>query len=96
MFKVEVGNSTLTFMAYSRIIQEIDGISVENDKNSFYAILYDFGMPVGCGRLKIEDNLYIIDNIRIYKDSFSNDLVEDIKKQLLRKANTIGIKEKKQ
>ena len=96
MFKVEVGNSTLTFMAYSRIIQEIDGISVENDKNSFYAILYDFGMPVGCGRLKIEENLYIIDNIRIYKDSFSNDLVEDIKKQLLRKANTIGIKEKKQ
>ena len=95
MFKIEVGNSPLMFMTYSKIIQEItDSSDIENSKDSFYAILSNFGMPIGCGRLKVEDNLYIIDNIYIYKEYFSKNLVEDLSKQLLKKANSIGLKEK--
>ena len=64
MFKVEVGKGPIMFMPYARIMQEITKEEkIEEIKSSFYAILYDFGIPIGCGRLKIQGNQYIIDNI---------------------------------
>ena len=94
MFKVEVGKGPLMFMAYARIIKEVTGDSdIEEIKTSFYAILYDFGMPIGCGRMKIEENLYIIDNIKIFKEFYAQGLIEDISTQLLKKAKSIGLKE---
>ncbi len=95
MFKVEVGKGPLMFMSYSRIIKEVTGnTKVEEVKDSYYAILYDFGMPIGCGRMKVEDTLYIIDNIKIFKEVF-NMLKKSIEEtQLLKKAKSIGLEEK--
>ncbi|UUV19090.1 hypothetical protein NRK67_06155 [Fusobacteria bacterium ZRK30] len=95
MFKVEVGKGPLMFMSYSRIMKEVTReAQVEEVKDSYYAILYDFGMPIGCGRMKIEDTLYIIDNIKIFKEFSTQGLIEDISTQLLKKAKSIGLEEK--
>ena len=95
MFKVEVGKGPLMFMSYSRIMKEVTGeTQIEEAKDSYYAILYDFGMPIGCGRMKIDDTLYIIDNIKIFKKFYTQDLIEDISNQLLKKAKSIGLEEK--
>jgi hypothetical protein len=95
MLKVEVGKGPLMFMPYSRIMKEILGeTKVEEVKDSYYAILYNSGMPIGCGRMKVEDTLYIIDNIKIFKEFSTQDLIEDISNQLLKKAKYIGLEEK--
>lgn len=95
MFKIEVGKGPLMFMPYSRIIKTILGeIKVEEVKDSYYAILYSSGMPIGCGRMKIEDTLYTIDNIKIFKEFYTQELIEDISNQLLKKAKSIGLEEK--
>ena len=95
MFKVEVGKGSLMFMSYSRIIKEVtENTQVEEVEDSYYAILYDFGMPIGCGRMKVEDSLYIIDNIKIFKEFSTQGLIKDISTQLLKKAKSIGLEEK--
>jgi hypothetical protein len=95
MLKVEVGKGPLMFMSYARIQKDITGTEeVEEFKNSYYAILYDFGMPIGCGRMKIENNLYTIDNIKIFDDYHSEELVEEITSQLIKKGRSLGIEEK--
>jgi len=94
MFKIEVGKGPLMFMSYSRIIKETtEKKHVEEAKDSYYAILYDFGMPIGCGRMKIENTIYIIDNIKIFKEFYSDNLIKDISNQLLKKAKSIGLEE---
>ena len=95
MLKIEVGKGPLMFMSYSRIMTEITGeTQIEEVKGSYYAILYDFGMPIGCGRMKIEDTLYIIDNIKIFEKFSTQCLIKDISNQLLKKARHIGLEEK--
>jgi len=95
MFKIEVGKGPLMFMPYSRIMKTVLGEKkIEEFKDSYYAILYNSGMPVGCGRMKIEDTLYTIDNIKIFKEFYTQELIEDITNQLLKKAKCIGLEEK--
>ena len=96
MFKVEVGKGPLMFMPYARIIKEITNEDkVEELEDVFYAILYDFGIPIGCGRLKIEEKKYLIDNIKIIDEFNTEDLRNDIQTQLLRKAKFLGLEENK-
>ena len=90
MFKVEIGKGPLMFMSYSRIMKEITKDTyIEEVKDSYYAILYEFGMPIGCGRMKIEDPLYIIDNIKIFEEFSTQNLIKDISKQLLKKESPL-------
>jgi len=97
MFKVEVGKGPLMFMSYARIMEEITKEkNLEELKDVFYAILYDFGTPIGCGRMKVEGELYTIDNIKIFDKFHTERLYSDIHTQLEKKAKLLGLKEKKQ
>jgi len=93
MFKVEVGKGPLMFMSYYNLVKEINGTTpVEELENIYYAILYDFGMPIGCGRLKLENNSYTIDNIMILSEFSTPNLLEDIRDRLQKKYENIGSK----
>ena len=95
MFKVEVGQEPLMFMPYARIIKETTNEEkVEELKDVFYAILYDFGTPIGCGRMKVNKVNFFIDNIKIIDKFNSEELRSDIYKQFLKKATLLGLEEK--
>ena len=93
MFKVEVGKGPLMFISYYNLLKEINGtLAKEELEDTYYAILYDFGMPIGCGRLKIDKNIKTIDTVMILSEFSTPNLLGDIRNQLENKYKNITTK----
>lgn len=99
MFKREVGRGGLFFMPSMGVREEVfhkeQGIdrsmmSDDKDKDAFHCIIYDFGMPIGSGRLYEDETGFHIGRVAILKEYRGKGLGKDLMEGLLNKAWEVG------
>ena len=99
MFKREIGQGGLMFMASMGIREDVfhteQGIdkammSDDKDKEAYHCVIYDFGMPIGCGRLYKDNEGFHIGRVAINKKYRGKGLGKDIVRGLMEKAWEVG------
>lgn len=65
-------------------------MSDAHDKEAYHCIIYDFGMPVGSGRLYEDENGFHIGRVAVMKEYRGKGLGRDIMEGLMAKAWGLG------
>lgn len=99
MFKREVGRGGLFFMPSMGIREDVfhkeQGIDIsmmsdDKDRDAFHCIIYDFGLPIGSGRLYEDKDGFHIGRVAILKDYRGKGLGRDLMIGLMDKAWEVG------
>ena len=99
MFKREIGRGGLFLMTSMKIRKEvfhkeqnidISMMSDDKDKDAFHCIIYDFGIPVGSGRLYKDEDGYHIGRVAVLKEYRGKNLGRDLMTGLIKKAWETG------
>jgi len=99
MFKREIGRGGLFLMTSMKIREEvfhkeqnidISMMSDDKDKDAFHCIIYDFGIPVGSGRLYKDEDGYHIGRVAVLKEYRGKNLGRDLMTGLIKKAWETG------
>jgi len=99
MFKREIGKGGLMLMTSMRIREDVfhyeQGIeksmmSDDKDREAYHCIIYDFGIPIGTGRLYEDEAGYHIGRVAVNKEYRGKGLGRDIVVGLMDKAWEMG------
>ena len=99
MFKREIGKGGLMLMTSLRIREDVfhyeQGIDKslmtdDKDREAYHCIIYDFGIPIGTGRLYEDDKGYHIGRVAVNKEYRGKGLGKDIVTGLMDKAWEVG------
>ena len=86
MFKREIGKGGLVLMTSLRIREDVfhyeQGIDKslmtdDKDREAYHCIIYDFGIPIGTGRLYEDDKGYHIGKVAVNKEYRGKGLGKD-------------------
>lgn len=101
MYKREIGKGGLFLMTSIRVREDIilyelglgrSGITDDSDKKAYHAIIYDFGLPIGCARLIEDDEICKIERVMLTKSHRGKELYKDLIEGLKTKATELGYK----